>query len=94
MKKLESISSPLSFTKTVDFENLLNYWSTGVGQPSSAYTVSTLYQLTEDLKLENCHYQKDVVDAMFSRLTQMKLFLMILFNPFQEEFLQQILIWE
>lgn len=68
MKKLESISAPLSFTKTVDFENLLNYWSTGVGQPSSAYTISTLYQLTEDLKLENCHYQKDVVDAMFRQV--------------------------
>ena len=27
MKKLESISCPMSVTKTVDFENLLNYWS-------------------------------------------------------------------
>ena len=33
MKKLESISCPMSVTKTVDFQNLLDYWSGGSGQP-------------------------------------------------------------
>ena len=68
MKKLESISCPMSVTKTVDFQNLLDYWSGGSGQPSASYTISTLNQLTEDLKLENCHYQKDVIDAMFRQV--------------------------
>ena len=68
MKKLESISCPMSIHKTVDFENLLNYWSTGNNPPSTTTTINTLFQLTEDLKLENCHYQKDVIDAMFRQV--------------------------
>lgn len=68
MKKLESISCPMSVTKTVDFENLINYWSTGNNPPSTNTAINTLFQLTEDLKLENCHYQKDVIDAMFRQV--------------------------
>lgn len=68
MKKLESISCPMSITKTVDFENLLNYWSSGNNPPSANNAINTLFQLTEDLKLENCTYQKDVIDAMFRQV--------------------------
>ena len=68
MKKLESISCPMSITKTVDFENLLNYWSSGNNPPSTNTAVNTLFQLTEDLKLENCTYQNDVIDAMFRQV--------------------------
>ena len=68
MKKLESISCPMSITKTVDFENLLNYWDSGNNPPSTATAVNTLFQLTEDLKLENCTYQNDVIDAMFRQV--------------------------
>ena len=42
----------MSITKTVDFENLLNYWSSGNNPPSANTAVNTLFQLTEDLKLE------------------------------------------
>ena len=68
MKKLESISCPMSITKTVDYENLLNYWDSGNNPPSTATAVNTLFQLTEDLKLENCTYQEDVIDAMFRQV--------------------------
>ena len=68
MKKLESISCPMSITKTVDFENLLNYWSSGNNPPSTNTAINTLFQLTEDLKLENCTYQNDVIDAMFRQV--------------------------
>ena len=68
MKKLESISCPMSITKTVDFENLINYWSSGNNPPSVTTAINTLFQLTQDLKLENCNYQKDVIDAMFRQV--------------------------
>ena len=68
MKKLESISCPMSITKTVDYENLLNYWESGNNPPSTATAINTLFQLTEDLKLENCTYQEDVIDAMFRQV--------------------------
>ena len=68
MKKLESISCPMSITKTVDYENLLNYWDSGNNPPSTVSAINTLFQLTEDLKLENCTYQEDVIDAMFRQV--------------------------
>ena len=68
MKKLESISCPMSITKTVDFENLINYWTSGNNPPSTTTAINTLFQLTEDLKLENCKFQKDVIDAMFRQV--------------------------
>ena len=68
LKKIESISCPLSVTKSNEYQNLLNYWEGNADQPSSESVINTLYQLTEDLKLENCKYQKDVIDAMFRQV--------------------------
>lgn len=65
MKKIESVAGPLSITKSVDYSTLLNYWENGGTQPTAAFAKATLMQLTEDLKVENCRYQKDVIDALF-----------------------------
>ncbi len=68
MKKIESIAGPLSITKTEDYQALLDYWSGGGNMPSEQFAVSTLMDLTELLKIENCTYQKDVIDAMFRQV--------------------------
>ena len=68
MKKLESISLLNVGNENRDFENLLNYWDSGNNPPSTNTAVNTLFQLTEDLKLENCTYQNDVIDAMFRQV--------------------------
>lgn len=68
MKKIESISCPMSINKSNEYQSLLNYWDGNGSQPSSESVINTLYQLTEDLKLENCTYQKDVIDAMFRQV--------------------------
>jgi hypothetical protein len=68
MKKIESISCPMSVNKSSEYQSLLNYWDGNGSQPSSESVINTLYQLTEDLKLENCTYQKDVIDAMFRQV--------------------------
>lgn len=68
MKKVESISCPLAITKSADYITLLNYWSGNGSAPSVAFAKSALMQLTEDLKIENCRFQKDVVDAMFRQV--------------------------
>lgn len=65
MKKVESVAGPLSVTKSANYQTLLNYWENGGTQPTAAFAKATLMQLTEDLKTENCRYQKDVIDAMF-----------------------------
>ncbi|MFK7949696.1 MAG: carbohydrate-binding protein [Saprospiraceae bacterium] len=68
MKKVESVAGPLSITKSADYSTLLNYWENGGTQPTANFAKATLMQLTEDLKVENCRYQKDVIDALFRQV--------------------------
>jgi len=68
MKKVESISGPLSITKSTRYQNLLDFWEGRASRPSASSATTTLMQLTEDLKIENCRYQKDVIDAMFRQV--------------------------
>ncbi|MBX2877314.1 MAG: carbohydrate-binding protein [Saprospiraceae bacterium] len=65
MKKVESIAGPLSWIKTPEYQTLLDYWNNGGNAPSAAFAKATLMEMAEGFKLENCVYQKDVIDAMF-----------------------------
>jgi hypothetical protein len=68
MKKVESISGPLSVVKSSEYQSLLDYWNGNGPTPTAAFAKTTLMQLTEDLKTENCVFQKDVIDAMFRQV--------------------------
>ncbi len=68
MKKIESIAGPLSITKTGGYQTLLNYWEGNGSAPSVADATATLMDLTEKIKIENCFFQKDVIDAMFRQV--------------------------
>ena len=68
MKKIESVAGPLSVIKTPEYQSLLDYWNNGGTAPTAAFGKSTLMQITENLKIENCVYQKDVIDAMFRQV--------------------------
>ncbi len=67
-KKIDDIAGPLSVDRSADYQTLLDYWEGNGSQPSAAFVKATLMQLTEDIKLENCRYQPDVVDAMFRQV--------------------------
>jgi endoglucanase len=68
MKKVESVAGPLSITKNAGYQTLLDYWSNGGTTPSADFAKTALMQLTEDLKIGNCRYQKDVTDALFRQV--------------------------
>ncbi len=68
MKKIEAIAGPLSVKKSAGYESLLNYWKGNGNQPTVAEATAILMDLTERLKIENCFYQKDVIDAMFRQV--------------------------
>ncbi len=68
MKKVEAVAGPLSVTKTPEYQTLLDYWSGGGTAPTAAFAKNALMDLTEKLKIENCFYQKDVIDAMFRQV--------------------------
>ncbi|NQV38518.1 MAG: cellulase family glycosylhydrolase [Candidatus Marinimicrobia bacterium] len=68
LKKIESIAGPLSITKTEGYQTLLNYWQGSGNQPTEEFGANALMELAEMAKLENCRYQKDVIDAMFRQV--------------------------
>ena len=69
MKKIDAIAGPLSVIKTREYQSLLDYWNGNGTRPSAAFAKSALLEITEGLKIENCIYQKDVIDAMFRQQT-------------------------
>ena len=68
LKKIESISGPLSIVKTPEYQTLLDFWSGSGPAPNEQFAFDALMDLAEKAKLKNCIYQKDVIDAMFRQV--------------------------
>ncbi len=68
MKKVDDIAGPLSVPRTPEYQALLDYWEGNGPAPSAAVAKSTLMQLANNFKLENCRFQPDVIDAMFRQV--------------------------
>ncbi|MCO6493413.1 MAG: carbohydrate-binding protein [Phaeodactylibacter sp.] len=68
MKKVDAIAGPLSVIKTPEYQALLDYWNGTGSAPGTAFAKATLMELAENLKLENCTYHQDVIDAMFRQV--------------------------
>ncbi|HYG20828.1 MAG TPA: carbohydrate-binding protein [Ohtaekwangia sp.] len=68
LKKVGGINSPFSVIRNDGYAALLNYWQNGGAKPDVAFAKNALMKLTEDLKVENVVYRKDVTDAMFRQV--------------------------
>lgn len=68
LKKINSIVGPLTVKKTDGYQSLLNYWQNGGAKPSVEVAKAALMQQVENLKIENCIFHKDVIDAMFRQV--------------------------
>ena len=68
LKKVASISAPLSIEKTDGYQTLLDYWSGNAAQPTPEFATEVLMDLAEKLKFEHCVKQLNVVDAMFRQI--------------------------
>jgi endoglucanase len=68
LKKINSINNPFNIVKNPGYADLLTFWNNNGTTPSGSitaqYAKDALMQLTENLKVQNCVYKKDVVDAM------------------------------
>ncbi len=69
LKKVNSIVNPMTVVKNNDYNTLLNYWKNGGTKPTVDFAKNALMQLTENLKIGNTIYRKDVIDAMFRQVT-------------------------
>ncbi|NWJ50219.1 MAG: cellulase family glycosylhydrolase [Bacteroidetes bacterium] len=68
LKKINSIVGPLTIKKTDGYQALLSYWQNGGVKPSVESAKAALMQQVENLKIENCLFHKDVIDAMFRQV--------------------------
>lgn len=64
LKKIESIAGPLSAKMTNGYKKLLDYWKGSGSKPSQTDAFNYLIEQVDQLKLENCTYRPDVIDAM------------------------------
>lgn len=64
IKKFEDIAGPFSVPITPDFDNLLKYWKGQTSKPSAAVAMKALMGMAEGLKLQNCVFRPDVIDAL------------------------------
>lgn len=62
--KKPGINNPLKVTVNSDYTTLINYWKGSAPNPGVDAAFSAVLQFAENHKLENCTFQKDVVDAM------------------------------
>ena len=67
-KKISSISGPLSIPLLPAYQSLLNYWTNGGTPPSSSTAFAALMAQVNVMKIEQCKYNKDVIDAMFRQV--------------------------
>jgi endoglucanase len=69
MKKIGSVTNPLTIVKSDNYQTLLDYWKNGGTQPSVYFANYALIQMAENAKIQNCIYRKDVIDAMFRQIS-------------------------
>jgi endoglucanase len=64
LKKL-GFNNPLEVKVPAGYQKILDYWGGDGAAPSREEAAAALDELAANLKLENCIYHKDVIDAMF-----------------------------
>jgi aryl-phospho-beta-D-glucosidase BglC (GH1 family) len=64
LKKFNTTVGPFSISSTPEYQTLLNYWNGSGAKPSVAVAMNGLMGMAEKLKLDNCTYHPDVIDAM------------------------------
>lgn len=64
LKKL-GFNNPLEVRIPPGYQKILNYWDNKGEKPTADEAYQSLLELATNLKLENCIYHKDVIDAMF-----------------------------
>ena len=64
LKKFDAIAGPFSVPHTTEYSALLNYWSGQASKPTVTAAMKGLMGMAEGLKLQNCTFRPDVVDAL------------------------------
>jgi len=66
-KKLATLTSPYSAAVPSSYRKVIDYWRGSAPRPDSASAVKAFDDLAEALRLENCEFHPDVVDALLRK---------------------------
>lgn len=64
LKKIDAIAGPLSAEIVAGYQQLLNYWQGSGSKPNPTDAYNSLIAQLDKLKLENCVYRPDVINAL------------------------------
>ncbi len=67
IKKLDSESGIMNVTIPDGYSDIVGFWKDAGPSPSPDEAYRTLMQLTENIKIENCKVNHEVLDALFGR---------------------------
>jgi endoglucanase len=65
LKKINSVVCPLMIVAPKEYTQLTDYWNKNAERPSRELATKVLFEIAENLKAQNCRFNKDVIDAMF-----------------------------
>ena len=65
-KKVSTITSPLSAPRNENYDKVTEYWKGNGPRPKVEEATQGLFQMAEDLAIENTDFRPDVVAALFS----------------------------
>ena len=66
-KKVESGSCTLTIKRPDDFKNVVDYWNKTGERPSREAAAKGLFELVENCKAANCHFNSNVVQALIPK---------------------------
>jgi len=64
IKKISSESGIMNVTRPVGYQNVIDYWAGKGEKPSQAEALATFMELTENMKIENCKVNYEVLKAL------------------------------
>ena len=65
LKKINSAVCPLMIVAPKEYDQLVNYWNKNTEKPSRELAIEVLFTIVENMKTQQCRFNKDVIDAMF-----------------------------
>jgi endoglucanase len=67
IKKVDSESGLMNITMPVGYQEIIDYWKGQGPKPAADDAYKALMELAENVKIENCTVNNDVLDALFGR---------------------------
>jgi endoglucanase len=67
IKKIGSKSGIMNVTRPKGYQEVIDFWAGKGPRPTESQSFATFMELAENMKIENCEVNHDVIDALFNK---------------------------